>query len=210
MADTMHKATEAVKNLHMERPGAQPVQGASRSTTEAPGSFYGGSIGRLRSKESPEVHRNEAGLPSTGREDAVLGCTAASQYAKDPRSVQPARHVFNEFSLSQRVAMVTGAAGGLGLEMALGLVEAGAIVYCVDLAPEETDTFKEARDYAAGFGGVMHYINGNVVSITLVSSVISFYPGFSLPALPVTSRSAGSRAGHICRTIFWDTALTFI
>ena len=40
----------------------------------------------------------------------------------------------HEFSLADRVALVSGGHRGLGLEMALGLVEAGArAVYCVDL-----------------------------------------------------------------------------
>lgn len=163
----MDKTVAELKKLATSgegRPQPNPVQGQSRSnTTEAPGSFYGGSIGKLRDVNAP-AFINKQGLPSTGREEAILGCTAAAQYAKDPSSIEPSRHIFNEFSLSNRVGVVTGAAGGLGLEMALGLVEAGATIYCVDLAPEETDTFKEARDYAAAFGGKMFYLNGNVVS----------------------------------------------
>ena len=40
-----------------------------------------------------------------------------------------------QFSLEGRVALVTGAAGGLGAAMALGLAEAGADVVCHDLRP---------------------------------------------------------------------------
>jgi 2-deoxy-D-gluconate 3-dehydrogenase len=44
-----------------------------------------------------------------------------------------------QFSLEGRVALVTGAAGGLGAAMAIGLAEAGADVVCHDLlAPDAT------------------------------------------------------------------------
>ena len=46
---------------------------------------------------------NEAGLPSSGREDAIIGVAAAKAYVQDPHKVQPARNIFHEFSLSDRV-----------------------------------------------------------------------------------------------------------
>ena len=43
------------------------------------------------------------------------------------------------FRLDDQVALVTGAASGIGREIALGLAEAGAAVGCVDLNdPRET------------------------------------------------------------------------
>lgn len=159
----MDEVTGNLRKVAIERPKPNPVQG-ERAATEAPGSFYGGSIGKSHSKGAPVQHLNKEGLPSTGREEAVLGCTAATQYKKDPSSVTPARHIFNELSLAGRSGVVTGAGGGLGLEMGLALVEAGAIIYCIDLPEQEPDSFKEARDYAKSFGGTMHYLTANVVS----------------------------------------------
>lgn len=47
--------------------------------------------------------------------------------------------MIDSFRLDGRVALVTGAAGGLGAGMALGLAEAGADVVCHDrIAPDET------------------------------------------------------------------------
>ena len=74
----------------------------------------------------------------------------------------------HEFSLADRVALVSGANRGLGLEMALALVEAGArAVYCVDLAKDPSPQFEKVRDYASrlsgkGGEGRMEYISGDV------------------------------------------------
>lgn len=43
----------------------------------------------------------------------------------------------NLFDLSGRVALITGAAGGLGREIARGLVEYGAHIAFADLFPEK-------------------------------------------------------------------------
>lgn len=48
----------------------------------------------------------------------------------------PSKQIFQEFQLDGQVAVVSGAYGGLGLEMALSLAEQGAKVYGFDLAPE--------------------------------------------------------------------------
>ncbi|KAF8999308.1 NAD-binding protein [Cyathus striatus] len=65
---------------------------------------------------------------------APLGVAAAVAHSKGDESIPPKPKIFQEFSLTDRVALVSGANQGLGLEMALALVEAGArAVYCVDL-----------------------------------------------------------------------------
>lgn len=66
------------------------------------------------------------------------------------------------------MALVSGAQRGLGLEMALALIEAGArAVYCVDLPKEPSDEWFKVRDYAArltnkGGEGRLEYVSGNV------------------------------------------------
>lgn len=74
----------------------------------------------------------------------------------------------HEFSLADRVAVVSGGNRGLGLEMALALIEAGVrAVYCVDLAKEPSEEWQKVREYAAkmtgkGGEGRLEYISGNV------------------------------------------------
>ncbi|KAI0366088.1 NAD(P)-binding protein [Pilatotrama ljubarskyi] len=73
-----------------------------------------------------------------------------------------------EFSLADRVAVVSGGLGGLGLEAALALVEAGArAVYCVDLPKRPSDEWSQVREYAAamrqerGEGG-LEYVSADI------------------------------------------------
>ena len=56
--------------------------------------------------------------------------------------------LWDEFALRDRVALVSGANRGLGLEMALALVEAGArAVYCVDLPGRPGDEWVKVAEY---------------------------------------------------------------
>ena len=60
----------------------------------------------------------------------------------------------HEFSLKDRVALVSGANRGLGLEMSMALAEAGArAVYCVDLPKEPGDEWHKVKDYLARMKG---------------------------------------------------------
>ncbi len=73
-----------------------------------------------------------------------------------------------EFSLADRVALVSGGHGGLGLDAALALVEAGArAVYCADLPGEPDARWTKVRDYASrmeGTGGEarLEYVSADV------------------------------------------------
>ncbi|EIW55440.1 NAD-P-binding protein, partial [Trametes versicolor FP-101664 SS1] len=74
----------------------------------------------------------------------------------------------HEFSLADRVALISGGHGGLGLDAALALVEAGArAVYCADLPSEPDARWTKVRDYASrmeGTGGEarLEYVSADV------------------------------------------------
>lgn len=83
---------------------------------------------------------------------APLGVQAALEAKKDP-AIQPRPKIFDEFALTDRVALVSGGNRGLGLEMALALCEAGArAVYCFDLPEEPSEEFIASREYVARLG----------------------------------------------------------
>ncbi|KAI0765449.1 sorbose reductase sou1 [Fomes fomentarius] len=74
----------------------------------------------------------------------------------------------HEFSLADRVALVTGGDRGIGLEIALALVEAESrVVYCVDLPSQPGEEFTKVREYVSrmqGTGGDarLEYISADV------------------------------------------------
>lgn len=84
--------------------------------------------------------------------------------------------------MADRVALVSGGNRGLGLEMALALVEAGArAVYCVDLPEKPSDEWKKVREYAAklasstGGEGRLEYVSGDVTNQVSVRWIITVF-----------------------------------
>ncbi|KAL1941773.1 hypothetical protein VTO73DRAFT_6773 [Trametes versicolor] len=75
-----------------------------------------------------------------------------------------------EFSLADRVAMVTGANRGLGLEGALALAEAGArVVYCIDIADAPSSDWSRVQEFVSRMrgtreGGRLQYVHGDVAN----------------------------------------------
>ena len=73
-----------------------------------------------------------------------------------------------EFSLADRVALVSGANRGIGLEMAMALAEAGArAVYCVDLPRQPGEAWVRVQSYLARMEGKagegrLEYISADV------------------------------------------------
>ncbi|CDO76674.1 hypothetical protein BN946_scf184305.g6 [Trametes cinnabarina] len=74
----------------------------------------------------------------------------------------------HEFSLADRVALVSGANRGIGLEMALAIAEAGArAVYCLDLPKAPGEEFAKVKAYVARMEGKkgegrLEYMSGDV------------------------------------------------
>ncbi|KAH9001723.1 sorbose reductase sou1 [Lactarius akahatsu] len=85
--------------------------------------------------------------PPQAQSESPLGkIGVAAALAPSSGAVKPT--LWSEFALRDRVALVSGANRGLGLEMALALVEAGArAVYCVDLPGRPGDGWVKVAEY---------------------------------------------------------------
>ncbi|KZV65818.1 sorbose reductase sou1 [Peniophora sp. CONT] len=87
--------------------------------------------------------------PLPGVATALAHASRAHLKASPPHDVStpPQPTLAQSFSLQNRIALVSGANRGLGLEMALALAEAGAKVFCVDLAQSPGAEFKAVESY---------------------------------------------------------------
>jgi short chain dehydrogenase len=95
---------------------------------------------------------------------APIGVNAALQAASDS-SITPKPKIFDEFALTDRVGIVSGANRGLGLEMALAFCEAGArAIYCFDLPPTPSDEWTKTQDYVKRMqnGSRLEYVSVDV------------------------------------------------
>ncbi|VDC04602.1 unnamed protein product [Peniophora sp. CBMAI 1063] len=91
---------------------------------------------------------------------------AAALAAKNSTPAKPTTPaIYQQFSLTDRVALITGGNGGLGLEAALAYLEAGArAVYCVDLPAQPSEAWSAVKEYATAIGlqGRLEYVQGDV------------------------------------------------
>ncbi|PWZ00857.1 NAD(P)-binding protein [Testicularia cyperi] len=82
--------------------------------------------------------------------------------------------IFQEFSLEGKTAVITGGNGGLGLEMALAYVEAGAHVYAVDLPKEPSEEFKIVADHCKIMGKHLKYVSATVTDHDDINACMDF------------------------------------
>lgn len=82
--------------------------------------------------------------------------------------------IFQEFSLEGKTAVITGGNGGLGLEMALAYVEAGAHVYAVDLPKEPSEEFKIVADHCRIMGKHLKYVSATVTDVEDINACMDF------------------------------------
>lgn len=76
----------------------------------------------------------------------------------------PRATIFDEFSLKDRIGVVSGGNRGLGLEMALALCELGAKIYVVDLPKSPSEEFQAVAKHVAALGENrgLEYISADV------------------------------------------------
>ena len=121
----------------------------------------------VRCSHDNATNNNHAGTSPLG----PVG-VAAALAAKGNGEQQVRPTIWDEFTLKDRVALVSGANRGLGLEMALVLIEAGArAVYCVDLPAQPGKEWLAVAEYVdrmvasgggVGVGGRLEYISADV------------------------------------------------
>ncbi|TIA88507.1 hypothetical protein E3P99_02537 [Wallemia hederae] len=85
----------------------------------------------------------------------VIGNEAALQFVQGKR--EATKDILNEFSLDGKCTVVSGGAGGLGLEIAQSLCEAGAVVHVFDMPPTPSDTFTAVQEYVKALGSRLVY-----------------------------------------------------
>jgi NAD(P)-dependent dehydrogenase (short-subunit alcohol dehydrogenase family) len=120
----------------------------------------------------------------------------------------PRRSVSSYFDLAQRVALVTGAGGGLGREFALTLAEAGATVVCSDV---DSARAKETAALITAQGTAAHALQLDVTDEAAVDDAGARIAG-ELGGLDVLVNNAGvgdrrSVPLHRVRTEDWRSVL---
>jgi D-arabinitol 2-dehydrogenase len=146
-------------------------------------------VRRLAVASAP--HAARAGpLFSPPAQRRFISATKTQQQPQAPQSVPPgqpkpapyekAENVgsksFLEFDIAGKVFVVTGSASrggrGLGLAMAEGLVEAGAMVHCIDIRPEPDQAFRRAKERLdPQYSGSLEYHQCDVSNDAEVSAV---------------------------------------
>ena len=151
----------------------QQLQGARRSISNCAVRCDGNNVSDNNSNNAAATSaaaqprsQSQSPLGHIGVE-AALATSGTGQGQKEV--VRPT--IWDEFALEDRVALVSGANRGLGLEMALVLIEAGArAVYCVDLPAQPGNDWVAVSEYVkrmvgtdgAKKGGRLEYISADV------------------------------------------------
>ncbi|KAJ9125762.1 hypothetical protein QFC24_002546 [Naganishia onofrii] len=143
----------------------------SRTATQLPRTLYP-VVSTISRSISFSPTRCNAQSQGTKVIQPTLGVAAAMK-AKSDSSFQPKVQIFDEFALKDGVAVVTGGNGGLGLEMAMALAEAGAKLYCIDLPASPSPEFLACAEYAQKLGTSLEYIQADVTSQSQMSSAVS-------------------------------------
>ncbi|KIJ69492.1 hypothetical protein HYDPIDRAFT_106123 [Hydnomerulius pinastri MD-312] len=150
--------------ITLVRPAARGGVKAALQAAGKPRSQMG-SIINVRSFMRSQALLNDSSRPRQSFSPiGPLGIEAALEAASNP-TFTPRPNIFDEFALKDRVALVSGANRGIGLEMAIALAEAGArAVYCLDMPSQPGEEWVTSRDFVKrlGNGSRLEYISADV------------------------------------------------
>jgi len=99
--------------------------------------------------------------------------------------------ILEQFNLSSRVALVTGASRGLGQAMAIGLAEAGADIACVSQTGEAQTTCERVESLGRRFFSLQANLGDPTQRVGLVKRVVA-----ELGTIDILVNNAGSGTRH--------------
>lgn len=112
--------------------------------------------------------------PAKPAPNDLIGVNAALHAAQDSSfEVKPT--IQDQFSLKGKVAIVTGANSGIGLEYSVLLAELGAKVYGLDLAASESKEFKACQSYIQRLnvgGASLEFVTADVTNVESIQGTI--------------------------------------
>lgn len=96
-----------------------------------------------------------------------------------PMRIEEMKSVDSLFDMTGKVALVTGAAGGIGRSTAAGFAQKGATVVLMDIPKTEEALDSLSKDYSSRFGCTCSYVTGDISSqdsvTDFVGTIISRY-----------------------------------
>lgn len=122
----------------------------------------------------PIADFNSCAAPNAPPTDKI-GVAAALAYAKDSKANPAVATINQQFSLKDKVAIVTGGNTGIGLEYSVALAELGAHVVALDLAADASEDFTAAAKYIAALnipGAGLEYGSADVTDAEKISAAI--------------------------------------
>ncbi|KAL4399464.1 oxidoreductase [Malassezia pachydermatis] len=146
-----------------------PVLSASRAFSMTVPSH----LSYWKAKEIPDTDIDMPINPGVNPDPKNIGVNAVLK--RRPETMD--KHVttiFAEFSLLEKTAVVTGGNRGLGLEMALAFVEAGAEVYVIDMADEPSEDFKKVAQHCRKLGRRLTFITADVTNEKQMNEAMDF------------------------------------
>jgi NAD(P)-dependent dehydrogenase (short-subunit alcohol dehydrogenase family) len=162
----------ASKQISMKHLSAQAVRPALASSFSARGGQNTNSFVTWAPSSTPDLNASQQN-PGEPPEVEKIGVDAVlRQNPNDPNAHTTT--IFQEFSLAGKTACVTGGNGGLGLEMALAFVEAGAHVYAIDVPEQPSEEFKIVAEHCRIMNRDLKYISASVTNDEEINQVMEF------------------------------------